>query len=292
MSEALRAKGLGRTKGAAAGGKGAGRSSSAATAALLNDVPLGFKKSAEHFQLATPTRADSPPDPAAGSPNSRSGRKWKNGTCAGGLGGEDEGGAVRDLGQEFEDLDVTSSREGMEIDGTGPPPPAGGTCPGVHDRVGRGLGKAQEELRRLVGHRLQTVPGDGSCFFHVLRRALGGVASVETLRRRARCPGDTWAEAAHALNIGQAMGIQFFFWQVEINGPAIVIPLVPFTIGDNTSHRPVHMLYWTRNGNGLHFDCWSPPPCAAGGASGSSTEAGSASTRACEVSGPPQGGGR
>lgn len=160
-----------------------------------------------------------------GTPRSRSDRKNRERSQ------QDKAGAVRNLERDL---------CGMALGGNGATPDKK-VDQGITDtdkspvdkpRVRRTLKQAQGELAKVAGARFRTVPGDGSCFFHVTRRAVGTNVSVQTLRHRAGCSDTTtqWAEENHVRVLGQSMGLRFYFWRIELEQDVIAEPTISWHV--------------------------------------------------------------
>ena len=112
---------------------------------------------------------------------------------------------------------------------------------------------------------LVTVPADGSCFFHAVKR-LRPEFSIGTLREIAG-KRKGWAEEEHISIIAEWLGLHIKCTPIELealeDGPKWDAT-VPF---GSDRYPTLHLAYWTRNGDGLHFDILEqePTPSRTGG---------------------------
>jgi len=122
--------------------------------------------------------------------------------------------------------------------------------PEPKSKPARTLAEAQHTLAGIANGRLVIVPGDGSCFFHVIAAGTSGAKTVKELRQSSGCPGDDWAEVEK---------FRLVVWRIDLTDPTITVPCMPFQrLGARKAKEAVHTIYWTRDGRGLHFDLWKP----------------------------------
>ena len=124
--------------------------------------------------------------------------------------------------------------------------------------LGGTLKAAQERAKAAWRNRFVPVPGDGSCFWHAIRAAMGTAKSMEQLREEAGGSPGIWAVESNVQRTVQNEGLRLTLRTFEIDGTFLSIG-GPWdtTLGDEGG-REIELVLWTVAGDGLHFDALLP----------------------------------
>lgn len=115
----------------------------------------------------------------------------------------------------------------------------------------------QPTLNLHLQGRLETVPGDGSCFFHAIKRSLLESVSIHVLRAQAECV-QGWANEHHIRTLANHLKLHIVMHTVECDQVSQGIQK-EWSVGVGPQDgRNVDLIHWTRNGDGIHFDVLRP----------------------------------
>ncbi len=109
-----------------------------------------------------------------------------------------------------------------------------------------------------AGRSLWKVPADGSCFFHCVHATWPETGDLNHLRCLAQCP-DGWADEDAIARLAAELDLRIVVHPVALeNLEAGLQTAAERVTGSCAATRRIDLVYWTRNGAGLHFDVLAP----------------------------------